>query len=200
MQDWIKEWIEEHRREELLALLGAILIGSGVFWMKSERTKETEIQIVGGQEPGSSSQSGELVIDVNGQVVRPGVYKLPVGSRVEEALAAAGGITSDADTNYIEKYLNRAMRLLDGQKIYIPQSGGGPAVAGQENNKSSAENNLVNINKGTQAELEGLPEIGSGRAAKIISNRPYQSILELLSKKIVGQKVYEQIKDQISVW
>ena len=192
--------MEEHRREVLLALLGAILIGSGVFWMRSGGIKETEVQIVGGQELGSSSRSGELVIDVSGEVIRPGVYKLSSGARVEEALAAAGGITSDADINYIEKYLNRAMRLLDGQKIYIPQSGGGPAIAGQENNKLFAENNLVSINKGTQVELEGLPEIGSKTAAKIISNRPYQSILELLSKKIVGQKVYEQIKDQISVW
>jgi len=193
MQDWIKEWVEEHRREVLLALLGAVLIGSGVFWMKSGGMKETEVQIIGSQETGDRSQLGELVIDVSGEVIRPGVYKLSGGARVEEALAAAGGLTGEADTNYIEKYLNRAMRLLDGQKIYIPK-------LNAENDESSAENNLVSINKGTQAELEGLPGIGSERAAKIVSNRPYQNISELLSKKIVGQKVYDQIKDQISVW
>ena len=52
---------------------------------------ETEMQIVGSQESGVGSQSGELVIDVSGEVARPGVYKLSSGARVEEALAAAGG-------------------------------------------------------------------------------------------------------------
>ena len=189
MQDWIKEWVEEHRREVLLALLGAVLIGSGVFWMKSGGMKETEVQIVRDEK----LEIRDITVDVSGEVAKPGVYKLPVGSRIEDALRAAGGETEGADTNYIEKYLNRAMRLLDGQKIYIPK-------LNAENDESSAENNLVSINKGTQAELEGLPGIGSERAAKIVSNRPYQNISELLSKKIVGQKVYDQIKDQISVW
>lgn len=193
MQNWIKEWVEEHRREVLLALLGAILIGSGVFWMKSGGIKETEVQVVGSQELGFSSQSGELVIDVSGEVIRPGVYKLSTGARVEEALTAAGGITDDADTNYIEKYLNRAMRLLDGQKIYIPR-------VGAENAQGSKPNAQLNINTASQGELEELPGIGPVTAGKIISNRPYQNISELLSRKIVGQKVYDQIKDQISVW
>lgn len=195
MQDWIKEWVEEHRREVLLALLGAILIGSGVFWMRSGGI-ETEMQIVGSQESGVGSQSGELVIDVSGEVARPGVYKLSSGARVEEALAAAGGIISGADTNYIEKYLNRAMRLLDGQKIYIPRIGAEDA----QSTVSDTQKGHVNINSASQAELEGLPEIGPKTAGKIISNRPYQNTSELLSKKIVGQQAYDQIKDLISVW
>ena len=76
MQDWIKEWVEEHRREVLLALLGVILIGSGVFWVQSGGIREAEVQVVGSQELGVSNQSGELVIDVSGEVIRPGVYKL----------------------------------------------------------------------------------------------------------------------------
>lgn len=189
MQDWIKEWVEEHRREVLLALLGAILIGSGVFWMKSGGIKETEVQIVGEEK----LEIRDIVVDVSGEVVKPGVYKLSSGARVEEALAAAGGMTGDADTNYIEKYLNRAMRLLDGQKIYIPHVGAGNA-------QGSMRNAQLNINTASQRELEGLAGIGPVTAGKIISNRPYQDTSELLSKKIVGQKVYEQIKDLISVW
>ncbi len=181
----LRAWVEAHRWVVLGVLVGAALIGAGVFWTKTQAEPAPVVL--------SATVSAELVVDIGGEVARPGVYKLSSGARVEEALAAAGGITSDADINYIEKYLNRAMRLLDGQKIYIPR-------IDAENAQSSRLNAQLNINTASQKELEGLPGIGSERAGKIISNRPYQNISELLSKKIMGQKVYDQIKDQISVW
>ena len=174
----LRAWVEAHRWVVLGVLVGAALIGAGVFWTKTQAEPAPVVL--------SATVSAELVVDIGGEVARPGVYKLSTGARVEEALAAAGGITSDADINYIEKYLNRAMRLLDGQKIYIP--------------RIDAENAQLNINTANQSELEALPGIGPVTAGKIISNRPYQNISELLSKKIMGQKVYDQIKDQISVW
>ena len=167
-------------------LVGTAVIGAGVFWTKTQ-SEPAPVQIL------SASGSAELIVDIGGEVVRPGVYKLPIGSRIEDALRSAGGVTGGADTDYINKYLNKAAKVSDGQKLYIPH-------AGAENAQRSTLNAQVNINSASQAELEGLPGIGPVTAGKIISNRPYQNTSELLSKKIVGRKVYEQIQDQISVW
>ena len=180
----IREWVEAHRWAVLLALVGATLIGAGVFWWKSGSSEPAQLEIIM-----SATESSKLMIDVSGEVTKPGVYQLSGGARVEEALAAAGGITSSADTNYIEKYLNRASKLSDGQKLYIPKQGA-----------EKTESGLVNINSASQAELEALPGIGPVTAGKIMAGRPYQNISELVERKIVGQKGYDQIKDQISVW
>ena len=170
-------------------LVGTAVIGAGVFWMRT--SEESRISVLSAVSV--SSGSAELVVDIGGEVVRPGVYKLPIGSRIEDALRLAGGLTAGADTNYIEKYLNKAAKVSDGQKLYIPH-------AGAENAQRSTLNAQVNINSASQAELEGLPGVGPVTAGKIVTGRPYQSISELVGKKIVGAKAYEQIKDQISVW
>lgn len=181
--DWIKEWVEAHRWAVLGVLAGVVLIGAGVFWSKAE-TRQPEVQIL------SATASAELTVDVGGEVTRPGVYRLAAGSRVEEAIEAAGGVTETADIDYIDKYLNRAAKLADGQKIYIPDKSA----------EKPAESGRVNINSAGQGELEGLPGIGPATAGKIVAGRPYQNVSELVEKKIVGQKVFDQIKDNISVW
>lgn len=184
----IREWVEAHRWAVLLALTGMTLIGAGVFWWRSGSGELAQPEITM-----SATESAKLVVDVSGEVTKPGVYQLPMGSRVEDVLQVAGGETGDADTDYIEKYLNRAAKVSDGQKLYIP------AKSVQES-ASSVQNNRININSASQAELEGLPGIGPVTAGKIVAGRPYQNISELVGRKIVGQKVYDQIKDQVSVW
>ena len=185
VNDVIREWVEAHRWEVLGVLVGAALIGSGVFMTRTAEQPRVEVL--------SATISAELVVDIGGEVVRPGVYKLPVGSRIEDALRVAEGLTVGADTDYIDKYLNRAAKLADGQKLYIP------AISVQKS-ASSVQNDRVNINSASSGELEGLPGIGPVTAGKIIAGRPYQNVSELIEKKIVGQKVYDQIKDLISVW
>ena len=178
----LKSWIEAHRWAVLGVLVGAALIGSEVFWSKVDMT-QPDVQVF------SATVSAELVVDVSGEVVRPGVYKLPVGSRIEDALRVAEGLTVGADTNYIEKYLNRAAKVSDGQKLYIPSK-----------SASSVQDNRININSASQGELEGLPGIGPVTAGKIMAGRPYQNVSDLVEKKIVGEKLYDQIKDMVSVW
>lgn len=181
----LKSWVEAHRWAVLAALVGVTLIGAGMFWTKTQSEPAPVVL--------SATSPAELVVDVGGEVARPGVYKLPAGSRIEDALRAAGGEAEGADTNYIEKYLNKAAKVSDGQKIYIPARSAQPTTL-------NAQNNRTNINSASQAELEGLPRIGSETAGKIVAGRPYQNISELVERKIVGQKVFEQIKDQISIW
>ena len=182
----LKSWVEAHRWAVLGVLVGGGLIGSGVFWSKVDMT-QPDVQVL------SATVSAELVVDISGEVARPGVYKLPVNSRVEDALRASGGVTEGADINYIEKYLNRAAKIGDGQKLYIP-------ARNAQLSALNAQNDRININSASSGELEGLPGIGPVTAGKIIAGRPYQNISELIEKRIVGQKLYDQIKDLVSIW
>ncbi len=193
IEETIREWVEAHRWAVLLALVGVTLVGIGVFWTQTQE-EQAPVQVLSA----TATVAAELVVDISGEVVRPGVYKLPVGSRIEDALRASGGVTEGADTDYIEKYLNRAAKLSDGQKLYIPSRDAGKT---QELKKSFAQRaKTLNINSASSGELEGLPGIGPVTAGKIIAGRPYQNISELVEKKVVGQKVYDQIKDRISTW
>lgn len=141
------------------------------------------------------SEAKTIFIDIEGAVVVPGLYKLPQDSRIQDSLIAAGGLSATADREYIAKNLNLATKLTDGAKIYVPSIG--EAVIGGAVLNSSSQ---ININTGSQSGLESLPGIGPVTAAKIIEGRPYGSIDELLSKKIVGSKVFNQIKDKITVY
>ena len=162
--------------------------GGRSFWWRSGSSEPAQPEIIM-----NVTESAKLMVDVSGEVVKPGVYELPAGSRVEDVLQITGGETENADTDYIEKYLNRAAKVSDGQKIYIPAYNAGPTAL-------NAQSNHVNINSASQAELEALPGIGPVTAGKIVAGRPYQSISDLIGRKIVRQKVYDQIKDMISVW
>jgi competence protein ComEA len=130
-------------------------------------------------------------------VVNPGVYELPGRSRVEDAIVAAGGLTSEADEERIALTLNRAANLVDGAKLYIPKTGESTAPVTSYNLESQSP--LVHINFASQSELEALPGVGPVTAQKIIAGRPYQTLDELVSKKAVGQSLFEKIKPQLAL-
>lgn len=135
----------------------------------------------------------ELVVDIAGAVVAPGVYRVPPGSRVEDAIAAAGGLSKDVDEDRLAKLVNRAAKLSDGAKLYIPKLG--DTVAGLH----SANDHSVSINASSQSELEALSGIGPATAKKIISGRPYTSLEALVSKKAMGQALFEKLKDKLTL-
>lgn len=174
-----------------LILVGIVLIAGGIFASGVNKSASK-------QYPKESLIENQKMIsvDVSGAVNEPGVYQHQEGSRIEEAIFAAGGLSGTANKEYVSKYLNMAQKLTDGTKIYVPFEGEqGPAVAG-----AASVNTKININTGTQAELEALPDIGSVTASKIISDRPYQTIEDLLNKKIVSKTVFDRIKDQVKVY
>ncbi|MDO8429079.1 MAG: helix-hairpin-helix domain-containing protein [Candidatus Daviesbacteria bacterium] len=135
-------------------------------------------------------------VDVSGAILNPGVYSLSGQDRVEEAIIAAGGITEDANYEYISKNLNMAQKVSDGMKIYLPfqDETGGATTPG------SAEGGLININSASASSLDSLPGVGPATSLKIISKRPYGGIEELITKKVVSRAIYEKIKDQISTY
>lgn len=137
-----------------------------------------------------------IKVDVEGAVNNPGLYSLLEGSRVEDAITSAGGLTTDVDQALFAKTVNRAMKLIDGGKLFIPKIG--DTVIGSPVG-SSNQSSLVSINTGSASELDTLAGVGAVTAQKIIDNRPYQTLEELVSKKAVGSALFEKIKSQISL-
>ena len=176
---------------------GLIFLGIGIVQIMGEKTASIKFE-KGNQVLGAEKGSElKIKVDVEGQVLKPGVYSLDSNSRVQDALIAAGGLSSEANRNAI----NLAAKIADGQKIYVPAIGeeGTTSIMGTTGITGENYGGIVSINSGTQAELEGLPGIGPVTAQKIIDNRPYGSQEELLDKKVVGKATYEKIKDMITL-
>lgn len=136
----------------------------------------------------------EIIVHVAGAVRNPGVYRLPEGARVFEALAAAGGMLEEADQGAV----NLAAPLFDGQKVAIlfageVGSGGRPGGDGR-----------VNINTASASELEKLPGIGPAKAAAIVDyrqkNGPFRRVEDLAGVPGIGAKTVEGLKEQITLY
>lgn len=192
-----REKLDQFKLPIGLSLVGIVLIIGGIFASGLNRSKPKNF-------PKESLVESQRIIsvDVSGAVVKPGVYQLRDGSRIEDAVLAASGFTETANREYISKYLNMAQKLVDGSKVYVPLEG--EQVSGAKNTETVAgaasANVQVNINTATQAELEALPGIGPVTASKIISDRPYQAAEDLLNKKVVNKSTFEKIKDQLVVY
>jgi competence protein ComEA len=147
-----------------------------------------------------ASGSALIMIDIGGGVEHPGVYELPHGSRVEDAIQSAGGLSDDADEAGIGKAVNRARVLTDGEKIFIPEKDMVKGVK-TENQKSSGiqKNSFVSVNTASLTELDTLPGIGEATARKIIDGRPYVALEDLVTRKVVSMSVFEKIKEMISL-
>lgn len=192
MQDNLSTFFDKFKLPIALCLLGIVLIIGGIFAPSLNNPKSKDF-------PKESLVEGSKMIsvDVSGAVNKPGVYQLSSGSRIEEAIAAAGGFKETANGEYISKYLNMAQRLSDGTKVYVPIAGEQASTTQGMTVAGTSTQAKVNINSASQAEIEALPGIGPATASKIISGRPYQQIEELISKKIVGKTLFEKIKDSL---
>ncbi len=157
-----------------------------------------EATVAGVMRGGGLPAGRQVVVDVSGGVVRPGVYTLALGSRVEDAIAAAGGLSGEADTVRLAKVVNRAAKLSDGAKIYIPIMGDRVTGPGPVSD-SLTSHNSVSINAASQSELEALTGIGPAIAKKIISGRPYTDLSELVAKKAMGQALFDKLKGQLTL-
>lgn len=200
-QGWRKK-IDRFKIPLGLSLVGLVLIVGGVFASGLSKQKPKDLPVGRQDFPKESLVESQkfISVDVSGAVVKPGVYNLKMGSRIEDAISAAGGFAETANGEYVSKYLNMAQRVSDGSKVYVPMAGdNGVPVSGGTVAGASVDAK-VNINTASQAELEALPGIGPVTASKIISDRSYQAVEDLLSKKVIGKSVFEKIKDQLVVY
>jgi competence protein ComEA len=155
---------------------------------------------------GSTSTTGTPVaVHVAGAVARPGLYRLPAGSRVADALAQAGGRLPGADVDR----LNLAARLGDGQKILVsrrgevvpPEPGGGSSTPGSDGAPAAAE--PIDLNTADLAALDSLPGIGPATARAILEERArrggFRSTRDLLRVPGIGEGRFARLKDRVRV-
>lgn len=148
-------------------------------------------------EPTTSQQvttNPVLVVDVQGEVINPGLYELPLGSRVGDAIKAAGGVRKGSDSSSV----NLARFLEDGEQIYVSEvgavsaTGGGSAVAGK-----------LNINRASENELDALPGVGPVLASRITAyrneNGNFSSVDELRKVSGIGPAKFSELRDFVTV-
>ena len=210
-QEVILEFIKKNLLFVGLIFFGVILMLIGLFQYLASKNDTSDIEFTSSEsqtaETKGASTSTKISVDVEGRVLHPGVYSLTEGARIKDALIAAGGLSSSADRVYVSKHLNQAQKVIDGGKIYIPAIGEiQPANITVDANDTTMSNSsastvesngMININTASESELDALPKVGPITAKKIISARPYSNINELVSKKVLGQKTFDGLKEKI---
>ena len=142
-----------------------------------------------------------ITVDVKGAVKSPGIYDLPVGSRVNDAVQKAGGLTEQADS----KSINLAQKVSDEALVYVPTKGEEAAsqqtVSGTAS--STSKEKKVNLNKASMEELKQVKGLGGKRAQDIIDHREtngkFKSVDELKKVSGIGAKTIEKLKDYVTV-
>ncbi len=179
------------------------LLAVGVILLVSSRPRGEPIRII------PPPTQPPFVIQVGGAVANPGVYRLAPGSRVLDAIQAAGGLTPDADAALI----NQAALVQDGQMIWVPlQSSQAQNPPGTALPQSDIPSNTppaiqasypLNLNTATAEELETLPGIGPELAGRIVAYRntfgPFAQIEDILAVDGIGPKTLDKIKDLITL-
>lgn len=144
----------------------------------------------------AKEEEAQICVYVCGEVCAPGVYELPAGARIGDAVEAAGKMTAEADENW----LNLAEHMTDGQKIWVPS-----VQEAEELSQAALEeqSGLVNLNSASKEELMTLTGIGESKAKDIISYREehgsFASIEELMQIPGIKEGVFEKIKGQVTV-
>jgi len=138
---------------------------------------------------------GQITVYISGAINNPGVYLLENGDRVGDVIETAGGVSESCDKSYVNKEINLAKKIIDGDQIYIPTY--------LETEKSFTQTNLeiqpISINSSTKDQIVKLSGIGDVRASKIIENRPYGSVSELVEKSIISESLFAEIEKDIQL-
>ena len=199
-------WLGRHW--SVLALLALTAVATGLVAAYVRRPSAAAPPVTVFQPPARPTLSPtplpQIVVHVNGAVASPGVYQLPVGSRIDDAIKTAGGSLPDADLNR----LNLAARVIDGQQVKVPlrQAQASPApvaASGSMAAPGAPPTGRVNLNSATIPELDGLPGVGPVTAQRIVAYReqhgPFTRVEQLREAKLVNNAMFEKIKDLVAV-
>ena len=210
------EKIKEYKIIVICAGLGLVL--GGFFLLKpvaqtpaKESNLQTEVTTVSKdsasekEEKSQKSEAEEVVekdlitVDVKGAVKSPGIYDLPVGSRINDAVQKAGGLTDNADS----KSINLAQRISDEALVYVPTKEEATNQEAYSNATKTKENKKVNLNKASLEELKQVKGLGAKRAQDIIDHREtngkFKSVDELKKVSGIGAKTIEKLKEYVTV-
>jgi competence protein ComEA len=201
------------RQRVAVALLAlAALIGAGVVWDRAtprlagpptgQEAAAPADQTLPRAAPDTSATAGpsdRVAVHVAGRVRHPGLVRLPAGSRVQDAIAAAGGATSGADLDAV----NLARKLTDGEQVRVPGPGDpAPPPAPGAAAGPATPSAPLDLNTATVEQLDTLPGVGEVTAGRIIAYRsahPFTSVDELLEVPGIGQRRFDQLKDLVTV-
>lgn len=202
--------------EIILIIISIIItITSLIIFAKSNGENTNQETIINDQP--NQILSGKIFVDVSGSVKKPNLYEMSFGARIKEVIDKAGGLSDAADVIFFNRNFNLARIVTDQEKIYIPsitEINDGIFIQNQlaldyvsptttnnasTNTPTDTTNQLISLNSGTLEELDQLPGIGMVTANKIITGRPYSTIDELLTKKIVNKGVFDKIKNLIEL-
>ena len=181
------------------AAVAVALLLIGLRALEAEGGEEASFAVASGMEEREGGfslggEGGDVVVDVTGAVRRPGVYRLPAGSRVEDALARAGGAEGDA----LLEAINRAARLADGQQVVVPSSKPGATVAAAG---TASEDGPISLGTATVEQLDTIDGIGPVTAADIIEFRDEHgglaSIEQLDQVSGIGPATMEALRDRL---
>jgi competence protein ComEA len=155
-----------------LALAGCLLLVVGAGW---GRWRPLPLEVVDVRD--------ELTVQALGAVARPGTYRLPWGSRVEDLIAVAGGLSADADPALVA----RAAALTDGATVIVPVRG------------DAAGDGRIDLNVASERLLDTLPGIGPATAARIVAARPFHSLDDLLRVPGIGPVRLEALRPWVTL-
>ena len=203
------DYLKQRKIVIIIGILVIILIGWKIYDNFSFSESDSE-EVLTSNIVEKNKEEDMIVVHITGEVKKPGIIKIKEGSRIEDAIQVAGGLTENADISNV----NLAYIIEDGIKIKIPSNNdetleqnyitedSGKGVIISDDNKNTNQS-MVNINTATQAEFEELPGIGPSIAIRIIEyrnqNGKFKSIEDIKSVTGIGNSKFEKIKDLIKV-
>ncbi|WP_341251306.1 ComEA family DNA-binding protein [Euzebya pacifica] len=212
----------------VVLLLGAVSLTVVVWWNGTDRSPgpgQAPIAIVGAGDAGSTTASADrtsgedaaaddppasgsdptatVVVDVAGLVLRPGLVELPAGSRVADALVAAGGAVDPADTSV----LNLARILVDGEQVMVTDGTAPPPVAagpgGGPDGPTLLADGRLDLNAATVEDLQSLPGVGPVTAERIVARRDelggFSDVVQLLEVSGIGPARFADLESRVGV-
>lgn len=199
----LKGDIMDLSKREKIGLISFLVITisiTSIFYFSSKKKdnidviKKDEAAVVQG-----TSEKSIIEVYISGEVKKPSVYQLNEGDRIQKLVELAGGFTDKADTSQI----NLALRLKDEDYILVPQKQAAANNEGTAAVITSAQNSKININTADAAELEKLPRIGPALSQRIIDyrdkNGSFKDIKDIKKVSGIGDKMFENLKDKITV-
>jgi len=207
------------KQKKIIIIIAIIIISGIIFYVYNSNkidnsTLEDEILVANNSTEKTKEENTEeknkIIIHITGAVKIPGIVKLDEGSRIEDAINKAGGLTEDADISRV----NLAYVLEDGTKIKIPSNldvgdlqddvlsnGSGEGII--EESEKTTQSSSLNINRATEQDLQKLPGIGPSLASKIINyrneNGKFSTVEDIKNVNGIGDSKYENIREYICV-
>ena len=198
--EWLKNQViaalsgdQKVSKQLLIALAGVVAVASLVLVAVNKPEPPTGEFSVNADESANETIEQYLYVHVVGEVVSPGMYQLPIGARLVDAVFAAGGLTEDADNASV----NLARELADGEQIIVF------SISQEGQSSGTTASGLVSLNRAGDKELEELPGIGPALAARIIAwreaNGGFKSVQDLLKVSGIGENLLSGVIDLVTL-